>query len=49
MAQNLYHKLGFTDVGYRKRYYENSEDALIMICEHLPEAHPENDPFLREE
>lgn len=49
VAQNLYHKLGFTDVGYRKRYYENSEDALIMICEHLPEAHPENDPFLREE
>ena len=48
-AQNLYHKLGFIDVGYRKRYYENSEDALIMALEHLPEAHPENDPFLVEE
>ena len=49
IAQNLYHKLGFIDVGYRKRYYENSEDALIMALEHLPEAHPENDPMLRHE
>ena len=49
-AQNLYHKLGFIDVGYRKRYYENSEDALIMALEHLPEGDPENDPMLvREE
>ena len=46
-AQNLYHKLGFVDVGYRKRYYENNrEDALIMVCERLPEPHPEDDPFL---
>lgn len=45
-AQSLYHKVGFIDVGYRKRYYENSEDALIMVLEHLPEAHPENDPML---
>ena len=45
-AQGLYHKLGFIDVGYRKRYYENSEDALIMFLEHMPEAHPENDPML---
>lgn len=45
-AQNLYHKLGFIDVGYRKRYYENTEDALIMALEHLPEGHPENDPML---
>ena len=30
-AQALYHKVGFHDVGYRKRYYEdNKEDALIM-------------------
>ena len=49
VAQNLYHKLGFIDVGYRKRYYENSEDALIMALEHLPEAHPENDPYLIQE
>lgn len=46
VAQNLYHKFGFIDVGYRKRYYENSEDALIMALEHMPEAHPENDPML---
>ena len=45
-AQALYHKLGFIDVGYRKRYYENQEDALIMALEQLPEGHPENDPFL---
>lgn len=37
VAQSLYHKLGFIDVGYRKRYYEdNREDALIMACEQLP-------------
>ena len=46
IAQKLYHKLGFIDVGYRKKYYENTEDALIMFLEHLPEAHPENDPML---
>ena len=46
-AQNLYHKVGFIDVGYRKRYYsDNQEDALIMALEHLPEGNPENDPFL---
>ncbi len=33
-AQALYHKCGFIDVGYRKRYYEdNREDALIMYRE----------------
>ena len=32
-AQALYHKLGFLDVGYRKRYYEdNQEDALVMYA-----------------
>ena len=37
-AQALYHKLGFVDVGFRRRYYEdNQEDALIMVREHLPE------------
>ena len=45
-AINLYHKLGFIDVGYRKRYYENTEDALTMALEHLPEGDPENDPML---
>ncbi len=34
VAQNLYHRCGFLDVGYRKRYYEdNREDALIMYKE----------------
>ena len=37
VAQGLYRKLGFADVGFRKRYYDdNQEDALIMVCEHLP-------------
>jgi len=32
-AQALYRKVGFEDVGYRKRYYEdNQEDALIMYA-----------------
>ncbi len=39
VAQNLYHKLGFVDVGYRKRYYEdNREDALVMALEALGEG-----------
>ena len=46
VAQNLYHKLGFIDVGFRKRYYENTEDALIMALERLPEGNPDNDPML---
>lgn len=45
-AQELYKKLGFINVGCRKNYYENREDALLMFLEHLPEAHPENDPYL---
>ena len=45
-AQALYHKLGFVDVGYRKRYYENTEDALIMYLEPLPQGDPERDPHL---
>jgi ribosomal-protein-alanine N-acetyltransferase len=46
-AQAMYRKLGFVDVGYRRRYYaDNNEDALIMINESLPEGNPENDPFL---
>ena len=49
VAQSLYHKLGFKDVGFRKRYYENNEDALIMYLQPLPEGHPENDPFLKSE
>lgn len=29
-AISLYKKLGFAEVGRRKRYYENGEDALMM-------------------
>ena len=47
VAQSIYRKLGFVDVGFRKRYYaDNNEDALLMALEKLPEAHPENDPYL---
>lgn len=49
-AQSLYKKLGFLEVGFRKRYYaDNNEDALVMACEQLPEAHPEDDPYLLHE
>jgi len=29
-AISLYRKMGFAEVGRRKRYYENGEDALMM-------------------
>ena len=41
-AQNLYKSLGFVQLGVRKRYYEdNDEDALLMVCAHMPEADPD--------
>ncbi len=41
-AQNLYKSLGYVAVGWRKRYYEdNQEDALLMVCEHMPPADPD--------
>ena len=41
-AQNLYKSRGYVSVGVRKRYYEdNGEDALLMVCEHMPEADPD--------
>lgn len=41
-AQNMYKKLGFFKVGERKKYYEdNGEDALLMVCDKLPEADPD--------
>ena len=41
-AQNLYKSLGYVSVGVRKRYYEdNGEDALLMVCEHMPVADPD--------
>ena len=45
IAQALYHSLGFQDVGYRKRYYEdNREDALIMYLDLVP-AEPGCAPY----
>ena len=38
-AQHLYASLGFVTLGKRKQYYEdNQEDALLMVCERMPEA-----------
>lgn len=50
VAQNLYHSVGFIDVGFRKRYYaDNNEDALVMTLTQLPEGNPDDDPFLTRE
>ena len=39
VAQRLYVSLGFIKLGVRKRYYEdNGEDALIMVCDHMPDV-----------
>lgn len=41
-AQCLYKSLGFIQLGVRKRYYEdNQEDALLMVCDRMPEADPD--------
>lgn len=45
-AQNLYRSLGFTADGVRKKYYENTEDALLMSKSDMPEGDPDNDPFI---
>jgi len=38
VAQQMYRSLGFIELGYRKRYYEdNGEDALLMVCQDMPE------------
>ncbi len=37
-AQAMYEKLGFIQLGVRKRYYtDNQEDALLMVLQHMPE------------
>ena len=37
VAKNLYYGLGFVELGVRKHYYEdNGEDALLLICDHMP-------------
>jgi ribosomal-protein-alanine N-acetyltransferase len=47
VAQNLYHKYGFSAVGRRKHYYtDNNEDALIMWTDRITSA--EYQALLRE-
>lgn len=42
IAQHVYLSHGFIQVGVRKKYYEdNGEDALFMVCDHLPSADPD--------
>lgn len=31
-AQELYRRFGFVPAGVRKRYYENTDDAIVMWC-----------------
>ncbi len=31
-AQDLYRAFGFVPVGVRSRYYEGTEDAIVMWC-----------------
>jgi ribosomal-protein-alanine N-acetyltransferase len=38
-AQELYRQFGFAPAGVRKRYYENTEDAIVMWCHDI--AQPE--------
>ncbi len=32
-ARSLYNKMGFEEVGVRKKYYEDTEDAIVMLKE----------------
>lgn len=36
-AQALYRSFGFVPAGVRKRYYENTEDAIVMWCTDIAE------------
>jgi ribosomal-protein-alanine N-acetyltransferase len=31
-AQDLYRRFGFVPAGVRKKYYENTDDAIVMWC-----------------
>jgi ribosomal-protein-alanine N-acetyltransferase len=37
-AQRLYERFGFEAAGIRKRYYENTEDAIVMWCNDIQSA-----------
>jgi [ribosomal protein S18]-alanine N-acetyltransferase len=34
-AQELYRRFGFVPAGVRTRYYENTEDAIVMWCNEI--------------
>jgi ribosomal-protein-alanine N-acetyltransferase len=34
-AQELYRRFGFVPAGVRKRYYENTDDAIVMWCQDI--------------
>ena len=34
-AQELYRRFGFTPAGIRKKYYENTDDAIVMWCQDI--------------
>jgi ribosomal-protein-alanine N-acetyltransferase len=36
-AQALYRSFGFVPAGVRQRYYENTEDAIVMWCHDICE------------
>ncbi len=36
-AQALYRRFGFAPVGVRQKYYENTEDAIVMWCHEIAE------------
>ncbi|CAB4865698.1 unannotated protein [freshwater metagenome] len=37
-AQGLYQQFGFEPAGIRKKYYENTEDAMVMWCHNIDTA-----------
>ena len=49
VAQNLYKKMGFIELGVRKRYYEdNGEDAYLYVCDHMPEIQEDFEEVVEE-
>ena len=40
-AKRLYQSLHFIRVGIRKKYYEDQQDAWIMVTERMPDADPD--------
>jgi len=34
-AQELYRRFGFVPAGIRKKYYENTDDAIVMWCQDI--------------